>query len=179
MAQNGQQEGRELEMPEDLEDCQAALAEMRQEADELKDKYLRAAAQVENVRKWTERDTLARAKEEQRKLLRQLLDVMDNLDRALANPDADAQALYQGVELTRRQLEKILAQAGVRPIPVGEEDSYDPNLHEAVEVRAVVNRADAVRRDGNEEQPTILEVVQPGYIHEDQLLRPARVVVVK
>jgi molecular chaperone GrpE len=169
-----QDEGQDLEYPEALADCQAALVAAQEEAAELKDKYLRAAAQIENVRKWTERDTLSRTKEEQRKLLRQLLEVMDNLDRALANPDADASALYQGVLLTRKHLEKVLEQAGVKAIPIGEAEPYDPNLHEAVEVRQVINR-----QDGNENQPTILEVVQPGYIHDDQLLRPARVVVVK
>jgi len=168
MAQTGQDEELDV-LPDNLEECQASLVEIRQEVDELNDKYLRAAAQIQNVRKWTERDILARSKEEQRQLLRQLLEVMDNLDRALANPDADAETLYEGVLLTRQQLEKVLVQAGVERIPVREDESYDPNLHEAVEVR----------RDGNEDTPTVLEVVRPGYMHENQLLRPARVVVVK
>ena len=69
-----------------LEDCQAQLTEARREIGELRDKYLRTAAEVENARKWAERDTLARAMESRRDLLRQLLEVMDNLERALAQP---------------------------------------------------------------------------------------------
>ncbi len=88
--------------------------------DESKDKYLRAAAQVENVRKWTQRDTLARAKENQRNLLRQLLEV------------------------------------------------FDPTYHEGVEVRF-----------SDVDTPIVAEVVQPGYLYENELLRPAGVVVLK
>jgi molecular chaperone GrpE len=152
--------------PENLEDCQAALAETQREAYELKDRYLRAAAQVENVRKWTEREILSRARESQRSLLRQLLEVMDNLERALAQP-AEPAVLYQGVELTSRQLEKVLAQAGVERIQVEPGLPFDPVYQEAVEVRR-----------GDVSQPTVVAIVQPGYLHEKELLRPARVVVV-
>jgi GrpE protein len=113
MAQTEQGEKDELFLPDNLENCHAELSAAQQELEEMKDKYLRAAAQVDNVRKWTERDTLARAKENQRKFLRQLLEVMDNLERALAQPGEPAM-LYQGVQLTRNQLGKVLAQAGVQ-----------------------------------------------------------------
>ncbi len=146
-------------------DCQAALAQARREVDELKDKYLRAAAQVENVRKWTERDVLTRAREDQRSQLRQFLEVMDNLERALAQP-ADTDAVYQGIRLTRSQMEKALAQAGAKRIPVEPGDPFDPNYHEATEVRP-----------GSVDQPIVAEVVSPGYLYEQTLLRPARVVV--
>jgi len=167
MAKTEQEEKEELALPEDLENCHTLLAETRQEVEELKDKYLRAAAQVENVRKWTERDTLARAKEDQRNLLRQLLEVMDNLDRALAQP-ATAADLYQGVRLTRMQLEKVLAKAGVTRMKVEEGQAFDPTYHEAVEVRFA-----------GLEEPIVADVVEPGYLYENDLLRPARVVVAK
>jgi molecular chaperone GrpE len=105
MAKMEQEEKEELALPDTLDNCQTLLTEAQQEVEELKDKYLRSAAQVENVRKWTERDALARAKEDQRNLFRQFLEVVDNLDRALAQP-ASAAGLYQGVRLTRNQLEK-------------------------------------------------------------------------
>ena len=157
----------ELSLPDDLENCHILLTEARQEVEELKDKYLRAAAQVENVRKWTERDILARAKDDQRNLLRQLLEVMDNLDRALAQPASSAD-LYQGVRLTRMQLEKVLAKAGVERMKVEVGQVFDPTYHEAVEVRF----ADL-------HEPIVAGVVEPGYFYENDLLRPARVVVSK
>ena len=167
MAKMEQGEKQEPVLPDNLEDCHAMLIELLREVEELKDKYLRAAAQVENVRKWTERDTLARAKEDQRNFLRQLLEVMDNLDRALAQPASSAD-LYQGVRLTRIQLEKVLSKAGVDRMNVEVGQVFDPTYHEAVEVRF----ADL-------HEPTVAEVIQPGYLYENNLLRPARVVVSK
>jgi molecular chaperone GrpE len=167
MAQREQREKEELFFPDTLENCHAELGAARQELEETKNKYLRAVAQVENVRKWTERDTLARAKENQRNLLRQFLEVMDNLERALAQP-GEPSVLYQGVQMTWKQMEKALAQAGVKRIQVKPGDVFDPNYHEGVEVRY-----------GDVAQPTVAAVTQPGYLYEDDLLRPASVVVVR
>ena len=167
MTQPRQEQKEELFLPDNLENCHTELTETRRELEETKDKYLRAAAQVENVRKWTERDVLTRAKENQRKLLRQLLEVVDNLDRALAQP-AEPAVLYQGVQLTRMQLRKVLTQAGVEQIDVQPGEAFDPTYHEGVEVRF-----------GNVDQPTVAAVTQPGYLHENELLRPASVVVVR
>ena len=167
MAQTEQGEKDELYLPDNLENCHAELSAAQQELEEMKDKYLRAAAQVENVRKWTERDTLARAKENQRSFLRQLLEVMDNLERALAQPGEPA-TLYQGVQLTRNQFGKVLVQAGVERIRVEPGQAFDPNYHEGVEVRF-----------GDVDQPTIVAVTQPGYLYENDLLRPAGVVVIR
>lgn len=167
MAQTEQGEKDELYLPDNLENCHAELSAAQQELVEMKDKYLRAAAQVENVRKWTERDTLARAKEKQRSFLRQLLEVMDNLERALAQPGEPA-TLYQGVQLTRNQFGKVLAQAGVERIKVELGQAFDPNYHEGVEVRF-----------GDVDQPTIAAVTHHGYLYENDLLRPAGVVVIR
>jgi molecular chaperone GrpE len=163
---NPEQGAREtLVIPGTLEECQAEFIETRQEIEELKDKFLRAAAQIENIRKWTERDILARTKEDQRKRFRQFLEVVDNLERALAQP-AEAPALAQGVKITLKQLEKALAQAGVERIPVEPGDAFDPAYHEAVEIQK-----DEV------DEPEIAGVIQPGYLYEKDLLRPASVVV--
>ena len=167
MAQTEQGEKDELYLPDNLENCHAELSAAQQELEEMKDKYLRAAAQVENVRKWTERDTLARAKEKQRSFLRQLLEVMDNLERALAQPGEPA-SLYQGVQLTQKQLGKVLSQAGVERIRVEPGQAFDPNYHEGVEVRF-----------GDVDQPTIAAVTHHGYLYENDLLRPAGVVVIR
>lgn len=167
MANPEQAEQDKVILPDNLEQCQAALTETRREMEELKDRFLRAAAQIENVRKWTERDVLARSKENQRRLLRSFLEVMDNLERALVHP-ANAEVLAQGVRLTLKQLEKALAQAGVERIQVEPGDPFDPAYHEGVEARA-----DEV------DQPTVAEVVQPGYLYENDLLRPASVIVLR
>src|SRR5215216_1376435 len=151
MKQPEQGQKEELFLPDNLENCHAELSETRRELEETKDKYLRAAAQGEN----------------QRNLLRQLLEVMDNLDRALAQPTEPA-VLYQGVQLTRMQLRKVLTQAGVKQISVEPGQPFDPTYHEGVDVRF-----------GDVNQPTVAAATQPGYLYENELLRPASVVVVR
>lgn len=167
MAQTKQEEQEEVRLPESLEDCHAELHAARRKLQETHDKYLRAAAQVENVRKWTERDVLTRAKEDQRRLLRQFLEIMDNFDRALAQP-AERAVLFQGVQLTQKQLEKVLAQAGVQRMNVEPGQAFDPAYHEGVEVRF-----------GDVDEMAVADVVQPGYLFENDLLRPASVIVVR
>jgi molecular chaperone GrpE len=153
--------------PTTLDECQTVLAEARSEADELRDKYLRAVAEAENARKWAERDAQTRATESQRRLLRQLLEVIDNLERALTAP-GEPSGLRQGVEMTLRQLTRVLAQAGVERIAVESGQPFDPMYHEAVEVRP-----------GDVFEDTVVEVVQLGYLHHGVVLRPARVVVMR
>jgi molecular chaperone GrpE len=153
--------------PMTLDEYRSALAEARRDADELREKYLRAVAEAENARKWAARDAQARATESQRRLLRQLLEVIDNLERALTTP-ADASALRQGVDITLRQLLRVLAQAGVERIAVESGQAFDPLYHEAVAVRA-----------GDVPQDTVVDVEQPGYVHDGVVLRPARVVAMR
>ena len=153
--------------PMTLDEYQTILAEARNEADELRDKYLRAVAEAENARKWAERDTQTRATESQRRLLRQLLEVIDNLERALTAP-AEAPGLRQGVDMTLHQLLRVLAQAGVERIGVESGQPFDPSFHEAVEVRP-----------GDVSQDTVIDVEQPGYLHNGVVLRPARVIAMR
>jgi molecular chaperone GrpE len=170
MGQDGQPNEHEQEkrlIPATLEDCQAQLTEARREIGELRDKYLRTAAEVENARKWAERDTLARAMESRRDLLRQFLEVMDNLERALAQP-AELAALRKGIEITLRQFEQVLAQTGVERIAIQPGQAFDPLYHQAVGIRS-----------GEVSEETVAEVVQPGYLHDGAVLRPARVIVMR
>jgi molecular chaperone GrpE len=147
--------------------CCEQLEDARRQAEDYKDKYLRAAAEAQNVRRWTERDVTSRHQESQRDLLRRLLEVVDNLERALSQP-AEAETLRQGVQLTLRQLEGILARAGVERMEVEPGAPFDPAYQEAVELRP-----------GDLEEPTVMEVVQPGYVQDGAVLRPARVVVMQ
>ena len=153
--------------PMTLDEYQTVLAEARREADELRDKYLRAVAEAENARKWAEREAQARATDSQRRLLRQLLDVVDNLERALTVP-ADPTALRQGVDMIRHQLTQVLDQAGVKRIAAEAGQPFDPMYHEAVAVRP-----------GDVSEDTVVDVEQPGYLHDSVVLRPARVVVMR
>jgi molecular chaperone GrpE len=160
-------DAKERAAPMTPDEYQTVLAEARSEADELREKYLRAVAETENARKWAERNAQARATDSQRRLLRQLLEVIDNLERALTTP-AEAPGLRQGVEMTLRQLLHVLAQAGVERIAVESGQPFDPSQHEAVAVHT-----------GDVPQDTVVDVEQAGYVHDGVVLRPARVVVMR
>jgi molecular chaperone GrpE len=148
-----------------LGECQVALEAARAEAAELRDKYLRAAAEAENVRKRAERDAAALGARRVREFSASLLEVADNLERALAHaPPGDA--LRPGVEATLQQLQSALRQQGVEPIAAAPGAPFDPQLHEAIGGHV----ADVAHE-------TVAEVAQAGYTFEGQLLRPARVVV--
>ncbi|HHY49881.1 MAG TPA: nucleotide exchange factor GrpE [Alphaproteobacteria bacterium] len=155
------------EQPMTLEACRAALASARQESAELREKYLRAAAAVENARKQAERVATARINDRLQKLFARLLEVPDNLERALSFA-AEDDPLVPGVRATLRQLLDVLRREGVVPIEIAPGAPFDPRFHEAVETRT-----------GDVAELTVAEVMQPGYMFEDQVLRPARVVVTR
>jgi molecular chaperone GrpE len=136
------------------------LEAIRQEAAEYKDKYLRAAAEVENTRKRLERRYADQAKEEKKRLLRNFLTVADNLERALAH---SGDGLHDGVKLTYQELQRLLSLEGVEPLEaIGQ--PFDPYYHEAVDT--VV---------GDDDQETVIGERQKGYLYHGELLRPARV----
>jgi molecular chaperone GrpE len=146
------------------EELRLELERARREIEELRDKYRRTAAEVANVRRWTEREVQARATKEQRDFLRQLLEVLDNLGRVLQTTAEPG--IEEGIQITFRQLERILEKAGVTQITVKPGDKFNPEFHEAVDVRNM-----------GIGQALVYRVVQPGYMHQDVLLRPARVIV--
>ncbi len=138
------------------------LIDARRQVDEANDKYLRARAEMDNVRKRAERQAEMRFDSQRRDLLLSLLPVVDNLELALAHIEAGSQ-LRDGVAATLRQFLRALEDNGVRQLnPTGE--TFDPAYHEAVE---------AARSDLP--SGTIVEVVRPGYVLNDQLVRPAQV----
>lgn len=138
---------------------------LRQENEELKDKYLRSLAEMENLRKRLERERQEFQKFALSEFLRELLIVLDNFERALKSEDqADGKSFREGVEMIYRQYLDLLKKKGVRPIEV-ESRKFDPNIHQAV----LSEEADDVT------EPEIGEILQPGYWLEDRLLRPAMV----
>jgi len=144
------------------------------ELTETKDRRLRAAAETENLRKRMERERAAERKIEISRFVRDLTPVADNLARALKAVTAEqrespnVRGLLEGVELTERELLAALERNGVkRIVPKGE--PFNPNFHQAVA---------EVQIDGVA-PGSVIEVIEPGYVLEDRLVRPAMVVIAK
>jgi molecular chaperone GrpE len=144
---------------------QMALEASRREVAELHEKYLRTAAALENKRKQAERDIAQRVGDRVRRYSERMLEVADNLERALAHSGA-GDPLYPGVRATLQQLQTALRQEGIEPIAVEPGAAFDPQFHEAI-----AGYPADVAHD------TVAEVTQAGYLLDGQLLRPARVVV--
>lgn len=152
------------------------LAEAKREAAEYKDRVLRTLAEMENLRRRTEREVADARTYGIAGFARDVLAVADNMHRALETidpamreqADAKLKALIEGVELTERELLKSLEKNGVKKFsPQGEK--FDPNLHQAMyEVQ------DAVELPGH-----VAQVIQAGYMIGERMLRPALVGVVK
>jgi molecular chaperone GrpE len=142
---------------------QEQLDAARQEADENHDKYLRALAESENVRKRAERLCEERIWQEKKRLLTYLVELEDQLQDALKYAD-ESDPLGAGIRITHERLQKVLSHEGAKAVPaVGE--TFDPNIHEAVEL------ADLGQGRPNE---VTLEF-RKGYLLDGKLLRPARV----
>ena len=150
----------------------AQLAKLQAERDDLKDKLLRTLAEMENLRRRTEREIADAKAYAVTSFARDMLGSSDNLRRALDSlpadamkaADAAAKALHEGVELTERELLKTLERHGVRRIdPQGEK--FDPNLHQAM-----FEAPDATIAKG-----LVSKVVQVGYKIGERVLRPALV----
>lgn len=160
-------EPEEGEVSED-DDPLAQLEKARAEAAGNYDRYLRAAAELDNFRKRAVRMRAESREETLRDLLLQIAPLMDNMRRALAQEGAEAQSLKQGVELILSQFQAVLNGYGLEEIEaVGK--PFDPNLHEAM---LEVESADC-------EPGAILEEMEKGYRLREKVLRPARVVVAK
>ena len=150
----------------------AALVEveaLREQAAANHDRYLRAVAELENVRRRAARDVANARRYGVEKLAQALLPVLDSLEAGLATADqASAESLRDGKKATMRLLNAALEQVGIKELdPHGE--PFDPALHEAM---AMAPSEDA-------EPGTVIEVFQKGYSIHDRLLRAARVVVAR
>lgn len=128
----------------------------------------RAHAELDAVRERLQRDVERRVMEGKARLLGSMLDVLDNLDRAVKVAEAGPKVVAEGIELIRQQLLSVLKSEGVEPIETyGLE--YDPNVAEAIVVEAVEAGRDNL----------VVDEVQRGYRHGEKVLRPARVKVGK
>ncbi|MFC4237616.1 nucleotide exchange factor GrpE [Thalassospira xianhensis] len=150
------------------------VAVLEAEVAELKDRLLRAAAEVENTRRRAKKDVEDASNYAVTKFARDLLDVGDNLRRALeaagndANADPAMKTLIDGVEMTEKSLLKAFEQNGIEKLePLGEK--LDPNQHQAV-----FEMPNPAYPDGH-----VAQVMQAGYVLKGRLLRPAMVGVTK
>jgi len=173
MAQDGFEPRPEIETPAAEADPVEALAK---ENAELKDRLLRLAAEMENLRKRMAReidDTRAYAIT---KFARDMLTATDSLSRAMLvlpaetrdTADGPLKSLIDGIELTEREMQRLLAVHGVKPIEA-EGQKFDPHKHQAM-----FEVPDPTRPEG-----TVVQVVQAGYAIGDRVLRPAMVGVAK
>ncbi len=147
-------------------DPEAELAELKAKAEDNWDRYVRAAAELENVRKRASRDVENAHKFALERFGKDLLAVKDSLEMGLAVDNADAVSLREGSESTLKLLAGTLERFGIVEIdPAGE--PFDPEFHEAMTMQP---SADA-------EPGSVLTVIQKGYSLNGRLLRPAMVVV--
>jgi len=157
--------------PTYIEELEERLAEKDRIAQEYIAKYRQAAAEFDESRLRLRREIAKDIERGRREILADLLDVVDNLDRAIdsARQAASADALLQGVEMVRRQFLSKLEGFGVRRIAV-EGEPFDPLQHEAVSTVPARNP---------EEDGRVVGVVRHGYTIGDDVLRPASVAVAK
>ena len=142
------------------------LARARREREEYLDLARRTQASFENYRKRADRETAAAGERARGKLIRELLPVVDNLERALGSAGEGEQHLAEGVRLVHAELVAVLVRNGIEPFdPSGER--FDPALHEALSMRS----------EEGSESGLVLDVVEKGYKVNGNVLRPARVVV--
>jgi molecular chaperone GrpE len=166
-------EGREsveCEPVDALSDLQRLLAEKEEEAKGNYDLYLRARADLENMRKRWNREREDLAKFASLSVIRKLLPAMDDFERALgaAGKSADLESLVKGVEMTQRRLTEILSDEEVIPIPAAGLP-FDPAMHEALFVEENTEYADN----------TVIEELQKGYTMRGRVVRPSMVKVAR
>lgn len=156
----------EQEAEEVEHDLDALLADAEAKRDEYLDLAKRTKADFENYRKRMVADVQAAAARGRGEMARELIDAVDNLERALENAGESRDGLTDGVEMVLRGMREALSRNGIEAVdPKGEK--FDPNQHEALSTMPVEGAESGV----------VVEVMQKGYRLGEQLLRPARVVV--
>ncbi len=153
------------------DDPEARLDAAEKKAEEYYDRLLRASAEFDNYKKRTTREMRDVVKYANEKIFKELLSVVDNLDRAIESAQQEGTGndpLLEGVRLTLNEVEKIFERHHVKSIKaIGE--PFDPNFHQAM------------MQEETEDAPanTVIREMQKGYVMHDRLLRPAMVVVSK
>ncbi len=155
---------------------QESCEELEKKLEECEDKYLRAHADFENMKKRLEKEKIQAIEYSLEKFAQDLLPVLDSLDMALAavnkdnlNAEEAVQELKKGIELTIEQFIKALNKNGIEVIEIEEGTEFNPHLHEAI-----LQVEDAQKAAGE-----IVQMIQKGYKYKERILRPAKVSVAK
>ncbi len=151
--------------PTDREDGEDRLAALEAERDEAIDQLKRVAADFDNFRKRAVREREELAAFANERLVKELLAVLDDLERALvAAAEHEEAALEEGVRLVHRSLAQLLERQGLKEIDT--EGQFDPHVHEAL-----------LSQPSEGDEGAVIDVLQKGYRLGDRVLRPARVIV--
>jgi molecular chaperone GrpE len=146
------------------------IAEAKAEAQRFKDQWMRSAADFDNFRKRSRKELEDTRKAGREELLKDLLPVFDNLERAMTSAEraTEVKPVSDGLKLVLRQFTDTLGRSGITKVPtVGQ--PFDPSMHEAIQ-----------QVETDEVAPgTVMAEVQPGYLQGDRLVRAAMVVVAK
>lgn len=159
--------------PDRVAELEAKLTAVEKEKKDNWDRYLRAAADLENGRKRAKREVDDARLEAKAKVLKEMLPVVDNLERAIehaaqqSKDDEKTRPIIEGVQLVLRQFVTAFERLDVTQVEA-EGKPFDPNLHEAIS-----------QQESDQPPGTIVQVLQRGYRSGDRLLRPALVVVAK
>src|SRR5215218_4135104 len=160
-------------MPEEVENSREVeettpeadeLEALRNENEELISTLQRLQADFDNYRKRAARDQEALVARAGERIVKELLPILDDLERALEAAEQHEEGRQDGVQLVHRQLEQLLEKEGLAPVET--DGQFDPHVHEAL-----------LTQPSNEDEGSVIEVLQKGYRLGDRVLRPARVVV--
>ena len=152
-----------------IEEAEDQVSQLEAEKEALSDQLLRLQAEIQNMRRINQRERQDAAKYRSQSLASYLLDVADNLERALATPaeSEDAKAIHKGIEMVYKQFQQAFEKEGISVIdPLNQ--AFDPNFHQAVSMMPAGE---------GQEADTVINVLQKGYMLQDRVLRPAMVIV--
>lgn len=160
---------RKSKRDQEIEMLKAQVEEKAKLAGEHYDRFLRVQAELENYKKRVEREKSSLVKYGNEELIKAILPVIDNLERAINHPSGEnsdglSDGLKEGIKITLNQLLQVLEKFGVTPVPsVGER--FDPSKHEAM-----------MQVESTDHEPnTVVAELQKGYFLNDRLIRPAMV----
>ena len=150
-----------------IADLEAKLTAAFADAEKLREEWLRARAETDNVRRRSQEDVAKAHRFGIEGFAGALLAVKDSLDAALTVENTSIESFKEGVELTARQLDTVFEKFAIKEInPVGEK--FDPHRHQAIS-----------QVESDQEPNTVVSVLQKGYLLHDRVLRPALVIVSK
>jgi len=152
-------------LKEKLKKRESEIKALKQESSKLKDSYLRALAEMENLRKRVEREKAEFYQYALSNFIKELFAVLDSLERALETQEkGNGKTLREGIELIYKQYLSLLIKQGVTPIET-KDKKFDPNLHQAF---MTIESEDV-------DEPVVIEELRKGYTLYDRVLRPALV----